>query len=106
MLDIPEYLYMWLQSDEAYLFNLKVIVSLVRSLDSIWAPAARAMIIWMVGEYNNIGGVISKILPTLFSYLAGRFTLEAAETKLQILNACAKVVSNYSFYFLITLSAS
>ncbi|CAA3030335.1 AP3-complex subunit beta-A [Olea europaea subsp. europaea] len=70
----------------------KVIVSLVRSLDSIWAPAARAMIIWMVGEYNNIGGVISKILPTLFSYLAGRFTLEAAETKLQILNACAKVL--------------
>ncbi|KAL2541700.1 AP3-complex subunit beta-A [Abeliophyllum distichum] len=70
----------------------KVIVYLVRSLDSIWAPAARAMIIWMVGEYNNVGGVIPKILPTLFKYLAGRFTLEAVETKLQILNACTKVL--------------
>ncbi|KAG8390857.1 hypothetical protein BUALT_Bualt01G0127200 [Buddleja alternifolia] len=70
----------------------RVIVHLVRSLDSIWAPSARAMVVWMMGEYNNIGGRISKMIPTIFMYLARRFTLEAVETKLQIINACIKVL--------------
>ncbi|GFQ06836.1 ap3-complex subunit beta-a [Phtheirospermum japonicum] len=70
----------------------KVIVHLVRSLDSMCAPASRAMIIWMMGEYCNIGSLISKIIPTVFKYLAQRFTLEAVETKLQIINACVKVL--------------
>ncbi|KAL6581157.1 hypothetical protein OROMI_007080 [Orobanche minor] len=67
-----------------------VIVHLVRSLDSICVPAARAMIIWMVGEYCNVGSLILKMIPTIFKYLARRFTLEAVETKLQIINACVK----------------
>ncbi|KAL8470498.1 hypothetical protein ACS0TY_033119 [Phlomoides rotata] len=70
----------------------RVIVHLVRSLDSMCAPAARAMVIWMMGEYSSIGGLISKMVPTMFKYLAGRFTLEADETKLQIINACIKVL--------------
>ncbi|KAH6827929.1 protein affected trafficking 2 [Perilla frutescens var. hirtella] len=70
----------------------KVIVHLVRSLDSMSAHAARAMVIWMLGEYCNIGGLISKMIPTIFKYLAQRFNLESVETKLQIVNACVKVL--------------
>lgn len=70
----------------------RVIVHLVRSLDSMSAPAARAMVIWMLGEYCNIGGLISKMIPTIFKYLALRFNLESVETKLQIVNACVKVL--------------
>ncbi|KAK6117903.1 LOW QUALITY PROTEIN: hypothetical protein DH2020_048351 [Rehmannia glutinosa] len=69
-----------------------VIVHLVRRLDSMCAPAARAMVIWMMGEYCNIGSLISKMIPTVVKYLARRFTLEAVETKLQIINACVKVL--------------
>lgn len=76
---------------------LKVIVHLLRSLDSMYAPAARAMVIWMMGEYSNIGSLISKMIPTLFTYLARCFTLEAVETKLQIINAFVKVVNNCGF---------
>ena len=71
---------------------LKVIVHLVRSLDSMSAPAARAMVIWMLGEYCNIGFLTSKMIPTIFKYLAQRFHSESVETKLQIVNACVKVV--------------
>ncbi|KAL0376991.1 UNVERIFIED_CONTAM: AP3-complex subunit beta-A [Sesamum calycinum] len=69
----------------------RVIVLLLRSLDSMRAPAARAMIIWMMGEYSNMGILISKMIPIILKYLARRFTLEAVETKLQIINACIKV---------------
>lgn len=72
---------------------LKVIVHLLRSLDSICTPAARSVVVWMMGEYSNVGVVLAKMLPILFSYLASRFTLEAVETKLQIINACVKVVN-------------
>lgn len=70
----------------------KVIIHLVRSLDSIKVPAARALIIWMMGEYNCIGQTISRILATVVKYLGWCFTSEAVETKLQILTATAKVL--------------
>ncbi|KAK6933168.1 AP-3 complex subunit beta, C-terminal domain [Dillenia turbinata] len=70
----------------------KIIIQLVRSLDSIRVPAARAMIIWMVGEYNSVGQLIPRMLATVLKYLARCFTSEALETKLQILNATAKVL--------------
>ncbi|KAG9151491.1 hypothetical protein Leryth_015107 [Lithospermum erythrorhizon] len=70
----------------------KVIAHLIRSLDSIRVPAARAMVIWMVGEYNSVGEIMSKILPTVLQYLAWCFRSEALEAKLQILNACVKVL--------------
>ncbi|XP_071930028.1 AP3-complex subunit beta-A-like isoform X1 [Coffea arabica] len=72
--------------------NEKVIVHLIRSLESIRVPAARGMIIWMVGEYSDIGNVIPKVLPVVLKYLARCFTVEEVETKLQILNACGKVL--------------
>lgn len=70
---------------------LKVIIQLVRSLDSIKVPAARAMIIWMVGEYCTLGEIIPRMLSTVLKYLAWCFASEALETKLQILNTAAKV---------------
>ncbi|XWS65982.1 hypothetical protein CRYUN_Cryun05aG0161000 [Craigia yunnanensis] len=70
----------------------KVIIQLVRSLDSIKVPAARAMIIWMVGEYSSLGEIIPRMLTTVLKYLAWCFTSEALETKLQILNTATKVL--------------
>ncbi|KAF7831069.1 AP3-complex subunit beta-A [Senna tora] len=70
----------------------KVIIQLVRSLDTIKVPAARAMIIWMVGEYCTLGEIIPRMLSTVLKYLAWCFASEALETKLQILNTTAKVL--------------
>ena len=70
---------------------IKVIVHLASKLDSIRVPSARAMIIWMLGEYNSMGHIIPKVLPTVLKYLAWTFSSEALETKLQILNAMVKV---------------
>ncbi|TYJ37496.1 hypothetical protein E1A91_A05G380000v1 [Gossypium mustelinum] len=71
----------------------KVIVQLVRSLDSIKVPSVRAMIIWMVGEYSSLGEIIPRMLTTVLKYLAWCFTSEALETKLQILSTVTKVLS-------------
>ncbi|GAB4831805.1 hypothetical protein Ancab_005820 [Ancistrocladus abbreviatus] len=70
----------------------KVIIQLVRSLDFIKEPAARAIIIWMMGEYNSVGEIIPRTLTTVMMYLAHCFTSEALEAKLQIVNAAAKVL--------------
>ncbi|KAJ1389420.1 Clathrin/coatomer adaptor, adaptin-like, N-terminal [Sesbania bispinosa] len=70
----------------------KVIIQLVRSLDTIKVPAARAMIIWMLGEYCSLGEIIPRMLSTVLKYLAWCFASEALETKLQILNTTAKVL--------------
>ncbi|XP_021768998.1 AP3-complex subunit beta-A-like [Chenopodium quinoa] len=70
----------------------KVIIQLVRNLDSIKVPAARAIIIWMVGEYNSLGDRVPLMLTSLLRYLAHCFTTEATETKLQILNTATKVL--------------
>ncbi|CAI0411287.1 unnamed protein product [Linum tenue] len=72
----------------------KVIVQLVRNLDSIKVPAARAIIIWMLGEYSKVGEIIPKMLITVLKYIAWSFTSESSETKLQTLNTVAKILSN------------
>lgn len=54
-------------------------------------PEARAVVIWMVGEEGLSSQRISQMLPVVLRYLAGSFTKEADETKLQILNCSAKV---------------
>ncbi|XVF23909.1 hypothetical protein REPUB_Repub13aG0080300 [Reevesia pubescens] len=71
---------------------IRVIIQLVCSLDSIKVPEARAMIIWMVGEYSSLGEIIPRMLTTVLKYLAWCFTSEALETKLQILNTVSKVL--------------
>ncbi|KAL2317227.1 hypothetical protein Fmac_031103 [Flemingia macrophylla] len=70
----------------------KVIIQLVRSLDKIKVPAARAMIIWMLGEYCSLGEIIPRMLGTVLKYLSWCFTSEALEAKLQILNTTSKVL--------------
>lgn len=70
----------------------KVIIRLVRRLDKIKQPAARSLIIWIFGEYSSVGNLIPKIIPPVLKYLAWSFAAEVLETKLQILNASAKVI--------------
>ncbi|PRQ59216.1 putative AP complex subunit beta, AP-3 complex subunit beta domain-containing protein [Rosa chinensis] len=70
----------------------KVIIQLVRSLNSVKVPAARAIIVWMVGEYNSLGDIIPRMLTTVLKYLARCFTSEELETKLQICNTTVKVL--------------
>lgn len=76
-----------------FIFILKVIVQLIRSLDSIKVSEARAIIIWIIGEYSSAGEMIARMLTTVLTYLAQCFTSEAQETKLQILNTTVKVFS-------------
>ncbi|KAK9122714.1 hypothetical protein Sjap_012316 [Stephania japonica] len=54
--------------------------------------SARAMIIWIVGQYNSVGKTISRMLVPILKYLARCFTSEAVETKLQILTTIVKVL--------------
>ncbi|EPS69832.1 hypothetical protein M569_04928, partial [Genlisea aurea] len=72
-----------------------IIARLVRRLDSIQSAQARAMVIWMIGEYCNIGAFLPRMIPSVLKYLARCFILEAVETKLQILNACVKVLLRF-----------
>lgn len=70
----------------------KIIVRLAQYLDTIKEPAARALIVWILGEYCSVGEIIPKIVPTVLQYLAQCFSSEELETKHQILNTTAKVV--------------
>lgn len=70
---------------------LKVIVQLAHTLDKIKVSAARALIVWIIGEYNSVGQTISNVVLTVFQYLARCFSHEELETKLQIINSTAKV---------------
>ena len=71
---------------------------MVRSLNSVKVPAARAMIVWMVGEYNSLGDIIPRMLTTVLKYLARCFTSEELETKLQICNTTVKVLRESIVY--------
>ncbi|CAN6442680.1 unnamed protein product [Victoria cruziana] len=70
----------------------KVIIRLARYMDIIKVPAARALIVWMVGEYCTIGHDFMRAVPIILQYLARCFISEDLETKQQILNTAAKVV--------------
>ncbi|KAM0043201.1 putative clathrin/coatomer adaptor, adaptin-like, armadillo-like helical, AP complex subunit beta [Helianthus debilis subsp. tardiflorus] len=70
------------------------IIILIRNLDAIKVPVARAMIVWIAGEYNSIGNIIPKMVPVILRFLARGFPSESIETKYQILNAAVKVLLN------------
>ncbi|KAJ0538455.1 putative clathrin/coatomer adaptor, adaptin-like, armadillo-like helical, AP complex subunit beta [Helianthus annuus] len=70
------------------------IIILIRNLDAIKVPVARAMIVWIAGEYNSIGNIILKMVPVILRFLARGFPSESIETKYQILNAAVKVLLN------------
>ncbi|XP_078428645.1 protein affected trafficking 2 [Wolffia australiana] len=69
----------------------KVIVVLIRCLDKIKEASARALIIWIAGEYCHVGDIIPKIIPTVVCYLGQCFSSEELEAKNQIMNTAAKV---------------
>lgn len=84
-----------------------MIVQLACILDAIKVPAARAAIIWIVGEYSSLGQIIPRIVPTVLKYLARCFTSEELDTKHQILNTTAKVFSwlmSISIFFFLLLT--
>ncbi|KAJ7516116.1 hypothetical protein O6H91_22G043400 [Diphasiastrum complanatum] len=64
---------------------------LIHKMDLIRVPAARAVVIWMVGEHSSVGTHVPGMVPVVLRYLAASFTRESDETKLQILNTTAKV---------------
>jgi AP-3 complex subunit beta len=66
-------------------------VELARSLDRLKVPAARAIVIWMIGEFGSVGSRLPLLVPVILRYLGGTFKKEADETKLQILNFAVKV---------------
>ncbi|PKA61916.1 AP3-complex subunit beta-A [Apostasia shenzhenica] len=70
----------------------KIIAQLARNLDVVKEPAARSLIIWMLGEYSSIGQIMPKILLTVLKYLAWSFPSEALETKHQILITAVKAI--------------
>ncbi|KAL8137462.1 hypothetical protein V2J09_003463 [Rumex salicifolius] len=70
----------------------KVIIQMARSLDVIRVPAARAIIIWMVGEYSSLGERTARASVVVLKYLVHCFTSEALETKLQVLSTSVKVI--------------
>ncbi|KAI3731097.1 hypothetical protein L1987_62280 [Smallanthus sonchifolius] len=70
------------------------IICLIRNLDAIKVPVARAMIVWIAGEYNSVGNIIPKMVPVILRFLARDFPSESIETKYQILNAAVKVLLN------------
>ncbi|KAK1415557.1 hypothetical protein QVD17_31340 [Tagetes erecta] len=73
----------------------KAIIFLIRNLDAIKVPVARALIVWLVGEYNSLGTVIPKMVPIILKFLARGFPSESIETKHQILNAAVKVILHF-----------
>lgn len=80
---------MLVKSDKSRL--LQAIIFLARNLEAIKVPVARAMIVWIVGEYNSVGNIIPKMVPIILRFLARGFPSESIETKHQILNAAVKV---------------
>jgi len=65
-----------------------VIKSLIRLLDKIEVPAARATIIWIIGEYRN---QVSEYAPDCLRKLAISFREEDVAVKLQTLNLAVKL---------------
>ncbi|CAF1606473.1 unnamed protein product [Adineta ricciae] len=65
-----------------------IIKHIVRKVDKITVPAARASILWLIGEYSER---ISKLAPDVLRKMAKTFPDEEAIVKHQILNLAAKL---------------
>jgi AP-3 complex subunit beta len=64
------------------------IVTMAKLALKITVPAARASIVWLLGEYS---GHVPKIAPDVLRQLAKSFCDEEDIVKLQILNLAAKL---------------
>lgn len=61
---------------------------MARLVDTITIPAARAAIVWVIGEYCEH---VAQIAPDVLRKMAKSFVDEAPEVKMQILNLAAKL---------------
>lgn len=72
----------------------KTIVRLAKSLDALTAPAARASIVWLVGEYSSVDPEHS-IAADVLRILVKGYAEEADNVKAQIVLLAAKVYLQY-----------
>ncbi|KAG4069762.1 hypothetical protein HA402_003203 [Bradysia odoriphaga] len=68
--------------------HFEIISQMAKLLDFIAVPAARASILWLIGEYNE---KVPKIAPDVLRKLAKTFTDEEDIVKLQVLNLAVKL---------------
>lgn len=68
--------------------HFEIISQMAKLLDFITNPAARAAILWLIGEYNDR---VPKIAPDVLRKLAKTFTDEEDVVKLQVLNLSVKL---------------
>ncbi|CAO1380370.1 unnamed protein product [Diamesa hyperborea] len=69
----------------------RIITQMSKLLDFIHVPAARASILWLIGEYNDR---VPKIAPDVLRKLAKSFVDEENVVKLQVLNLAVKLFLN------------
>lgn len=68
--------------------HFEIISQMAKLLDFITVPAARASILWLIGEYNER---VPKIAPDVLRKMAKSFVDEQDIVKLQILNLAVKL---------------
>lgn len=59
-------------------------------LSDVSGITARALMVWIVGEYCSSGQISCKVLSSIFQYLAYCFIMEDFGTKQHILNIMEK----------------
>lgn len=69
----------------------RIITQMSKLLDFITVPAARASILWLIGEYNEH---VPKIAPDVLRKMAKSFVDEENGVKLQVLNLAVKLYLN------------
>lgn len=69
----------------------RIITQMSKLLDFITVPAARASILWLIGEYNEH---VPKIAPDVLRKMAKSFVDEENSVKLQVLNLVVKLYLN------------
>lgn len=78
-----------LQSQDTQQHKQRIITQMSKLLDFITVPAARASILWLIGEYNDH---VPKIAPDVLRKMAKSFCDEETSVKLQVLNLAVKLV--------------
>lgn len=78
-----------LQSQDTQQHKQRIITQMSKLLDFITVPAARASILWLIGEYNEH---VPKIAPDVLRKMAKSFCDEETSVKLQVLNLAVKLV--------------
>lgn len=80
-----------LQSQDTQQHKQRIITQMSKLLDFITVPAARASILWLIGEYNEH---VPKIAPDVLRKMAKSFCDEETSVKLQVLNLAVKLILN------------